>query len=211
MFLSLELLIKGVIVGIAIAAPVGPIALLCIQRTLAGGWRAGLISGLGAAAADSVYGSIAAFSLTLVQEFLLDHTQGIARGGGIFLCLLGLRILLKKPTLEVAARPSLSPMGLLGDFAGTFMLTLANPMTILSFIAIFAALNTSAASDSYGAAATLIIGVFAGSAAWWLFLSLGIGGIRHRLDEPALRWIARLSGALVVAFGALTLWRGFAQ
>jgi threonine/homoserine/homoserine lactone efflux protein len=210
MFLSIELLIKGVIVGIAIAAPVGPIGLLCMQRTLTSGWLSGLISGLGAATADSVYGSIAAFGLTLVQDFLLDHTKAIAKAGGVVLCLLGIRILLMKPS-TVVAKPRMSTMGLVGDFAGTFMLTLANPMTILSFIAIFAALNTSAASDSYGAAATLILGVFAGSAAWWLFLSLGIGGIRHRIDEPALRWIARLSGALVIAFGALTLWRGFAR
>jgi threonine/homoserine/homoserine lactone efflux protein len=208
MFLSIELLIKGVIVGVAIAAPVGPIGLLCMQRTLAGGWLAGLISGLGAATADSVYGSIAAFSLTFVQDFLLEHTKAISEAGGVFLCLLGIRILLKRPAL-VVARPKLSTAGVVGEFFGTFMLTLANPVTVLSFIAIFAALNTSAASDSYGAAATLIIGVFAGSAAWWLFLSLGVGGIRHRIDEPALRWIGRLSGTLVIAFGVLTLWRGF--
>jgi threonine/homoserine/homoserine lactone efflux protein len=206
---SIELFIKGLVVGLAIAAPVGPIGLLCMQRALAGGWISGLASGLGAALADTVYGAVAAFGLTLVQDVLLGHRAVIATIGGICLCLLGLRIILAKPS-RAPARPRRTAAGLAGDLAGTFMLTLANPLTILSFIAIFAALNTSAASDSYGAAATLIIGVFAGSAAWWLFLSLGIGGIRHRIDEPALRWIGRLSGALVIAFGVLTLWRGFA-
>jgi threonine/homoserine/homoserine lactone efflux protein len=205
--LSIELFIKGLIVGIAIAAPVGPIGLLCIQRALVGGWVSGLASGLGAALADTLYGAIAAFGVTLVQDFLFDHRGYIAMIGGLFLCLLGLRIMFTKPS-TVAARPRKSAAGLAGDVVGTFMLTLANPMTILSFIAIFAALNTSAASDSYGAAATLVLGVFVGSTAWWLFLSLGIGVIRHKMDEPVLRWIARASGALVVVFGATAVWHG---
>jgi threonine/homoserine/homoserine lactone efflux protein len=208
--LNIELFLKGVIVGLAIAAPVGPIGLLCIQRTLVGGWVSGLVSGLGAAAADTFYGSIAAFGLTLVQEFLLDHSRAIAMAGGVVLCLLGIRILFTKPS-TVVAKPTMSKVGLVGDFISTFMLTLANPMTVLSFIAIFAALNTSAASGSYSAASTLILGVFTGSAGWWLCLSLGIGVIRHRMDEPALRWIGRISGALVIAFGVLTLGRGFAR
>ena len=205
--MNILLFVKGLIVGIAIAAPVGPIGLLCIQRALAGGWISGLISGLGAAVADTVYGSIAAFGLTLVQDFLFGHRYAISLAGGLLLCLLGLRIMFTKPSV-VAARPRNSAVGHAGDLIGTFMLTLANPMTVLSFIAIFAALNTSAASGSYAAAATLVLGVFGGSAAWWLFLSLGIGVIRHRMDEPILRWIARLSGAMIVVFGVTAVWRG---
>jgi threonine/homoserine/homoserine lactone efflux protein len=207
--LNLELLVKGMAVGFAIAAPVGPIGLLCIQRALVGGWLSGLASGLGAAAADTVYGSIAAFGLTLVENFLLDHRYFIAIIGGILLCLLGVRVWFKKPT-TVAARVNNSARGLVGDFFGTFMLTLANPTTVLSFIAIFAAINTSAASDSYGAAGTLVLGVFGGSAAWWLCLALGIGVIRHRMDAPVLLWVGRASGALVIGFGLYTLWRGIA-
>ena len=146
--MNIELFIKGLIVGIAIAAPVGPIGLLCIQRALTGGWISGLASGLGAALADTFYGCIAAFGLRLVQDFLFGHRSTIAVIGGLFLCLLGLRIILSKPA-TIAAGPRKSAAGLAGDLVGTFMLTLANPMTILSFIAIFAALNTSAASDSY--------------------------------------------------------------
>jgi threonine/homoserine/homoserine lactone efflux protein len=205
--LSIELFIKGLIVGVAIAAPVGPIGLLCIQRALSGGWISGLASGLGAALADTLYGGVAAFGLSLVQDFLFGHRNTIAVIGGLVLCLLGLRIILTKPA-TIAAGPRRSAAGLVGDFVGTFMLTLANPMTILSFIAIFAALNTSAAGDSYAAAATLVLGVFAGSAAWWLCLSFGIGVIRHKVDQPVLRWVARGSGALILVFGVSAAWHG---
>lgn len=205
--MSIELFIKGLMVGLAIAAPVGPIGLLCIQRALAGGWVSGPASGLGAALADTVYGAVAAFGLTLVQEVLLGHRAAIATIGGICLCLLGLRIILARPS-PGPARLRRTAAGLAGDLAGTFMLTLANPLTILSFIAIFAALNTGSAGDSYGAAATLVLGVFAGSAGWWLCLSLGIGVVRHRMDEPALRWISRVSGALILAFGLTAAWHG---
>jgi threonine/homoserine/homoserine lactone efflux protein len=208
--LNLELLIKGMAVGFAIAAPVGPIGLLCIQRAIVGGWLSGLNSGLGAAAADTLYGSIAAFGLTLIEDFLLDHRYVIAIIGGILLCLLGIRVLIMKPA-TAAAKVGKAAAGLVGDFASTFMLTLANPTTVLSFIAIFAAMNTSAASTSYGAAGTLVLGVFIGSSAWWLCLAIGIGVIRHRMDEPVLVWIERASGALVIGFGIYTLWRGIAR
>ena len=103
--MSIELFIKGLVVGVAIAAPVGPIGLLCIQRALAGGWISGLASGLGAALADTFYGFIAAFGLTLVQDFLFDHRSTIAVIGGVFLCLLGLLIILSRPaTIAAGAR-----------------------------------------------------------------------------------------------------------
>jgi threonine/homoserine/homoserine lactone efflux protein len=208
--LNIELLIKGFAVGVAIAAPVGPVALLCIQRALTGGWMSGLASGLGAAAADTLYGSIAAFSLSLIENFLMAHRYSIAIGGGILLCLLGLRILMIKPP-QIPERPNTSAAGLVGIFLGTFMLTLANPTTVLSFIAIFAAINISAASGDYAAAGVLVLGVFIGAALWWLCLALGVGVIRHRVDEPVLRWIARGSAGLVIAFGIYTLWRGIAH
>jgi threonine/homoserine/homoserine lactone efflux protein len=207
---DIDLLIKGLAVGIAIAAPVGPVALLCIQRALSGGWLAGSASGLGAAAADTLYGSIAAFSLSLIENFLIDHRYQIAIGGGVLLCLLGIRVILSKP-MEIPARPSNSAFGLVGVFLGTFMLTLANPTTVLSFIAIFAAINITAASGDYAAAGILVAGVFAGSAIWWLCLAIGVGVVRHRVDEPVLRWIRRASAALVIGFGIYTLWRGISH
>ena len=207
---DINLLIKGLAVGIAIAAPVGPVALLCIQRALSGGWLAGSASGLGAAAADTLYGSIAAFSLSLIENFLIDHRYQIAIGGGVLLCLLGLRVVLMKP-MAIPERPSNSAFGLVGVFLGTFMLTLANPTTVLSFIAIFAAINISAAGGDYAAAGILVAGVFAGSEVWWLCLAIGIGVVRHRVDEPVLLWVRRASAALVIGFGIYTLWRGISR
>jgi threonine/homoserine/homoserine lactone efflux protein len=205
--LELPLYVKGFIVGLAIAAPVGPIALLCIQRTIAVGWRSGLACGLGAALADSYYGAIAALSLSLVQHFLLDHRRAIAMVGGAFLCLLGLKTLLTRRS-PAAAKPKRSAASLLGDFAITFMLTLANPMTILAFIAIFAVLDTAEAGRSFAGAMELVLGVLAGSATWWLCLSLGVGVLRHRLDDTARRWITWISGAMIIAFGAYSLGLG---
>jgi threonine/homoserine/homoserine lactone efflux protein len=201
---ELPLFVKGLIVGIAIAAPVGPIALLCIQRSISGGWRAGLASGLGAALADSYYGAVAALALSLVQHFLLDHRRAIAMVGGTFLCLLGVRTLLTRRKTD-PAKPKRTAAGLLGDFASTFMLTLANPMTIVAFIAIFAVLDTAAAGQSFAGAMELVLGVLIGSAAWWLCLSLGVGILRHRLDEAARWWITRISGGIIIAFGAYSL------
>jgi len=204
---ELPLYVKGLIVGLAIAAPVGPIALLCIQRTISGGWPAGLATGLGAALADSYYGAIAALGLSLVQGFLVDHRRAIALVGGSFLCLLGVRSLLSKRSTD-PAKPRRSAMGLLGDFASTFILTLANPMTILAFIAIFAVMDTAAAGRSFSGAMELVLSVLAGSAAWWLCLSLGIGVLRHRLDAVARRWISRISGAMIIGFGVYSLGLG---
>ena len=205
--MELPLYAKGLIVGLAIAAPVGPIALLVIQRTISAGWTAGLATGLGAALADSYYGAIAALSLSLVQHFLVNHRRGIALAGGIFLCLLGIRSLVTRQSTD-PAKPRRSAVGLLGDFASTFILTLANPMTILAFIAIFAVMDTAAAGRSFSSAMELVLSVLAGSAIWWLCLSIGIGVLRHRLDAVARRWITRTSGAMIIGFGVYSLWLG---
>ena len=204
---ELPLYVKGLIVGLAIAVPVGPIALLCIQRSISAGWPAGLATGLGAALADSYYGAIAALGLSLVQNFLVDHRRGIALAGGTFLCLLGTKSLFTRLS-ATAAKPKRSAMGLLGDFASTFVLTLANPMTILAFIAIFAVMDTAAAGRSFSGAMELVLSVLAGSAIWWLCLSIGIGVFRHRLDDTARRWISRVSGAMIIGFGVYSLGLG---
>lgn len=204
---ELPLYVKGLIVGLAIAVPVGPIALLCFQRSISAGWPAGLATGLGAALADSYYGAIAALGLSLVQNFLVDHRRAIALAGGTFLCLLGIKSLFTRLS-ATAAKPKRSAMGLLGDFASTFVLTLANPMTILAFIAIFAVMDTAAAGRSFSGAMELVLSVLAGSAIWWLCLSIGIGVFRHRLDDTARRWISRISGAMIIGFGVYSLGLG---
>ena len=198
---DLEFLLRGLVIGFAIAAPVGPIGLLCIQRTLSSGRRAGLVSGLGAATADAVYGSVAAFGLTAISQALVSQQIWLRLGGGLFLCYLGLRTFLAR----VAEKPAgAGGRGLVGDYASTFVLTMTNPLTILSFVAVFAGLGLST-GGGYGQAALLVLGVFSGSAAWWLTLSLGVGLLQTHLGPATLRWINRLSGAIIFAFGLAAL------
>jgi len=209
----MSLFLKGLAIGFAIAATVGPISLLCIRRTLADGRLAGLVAGLGAATADAIYGAIAAFGLTLVVEFLVEQQQWLALGGGLFLCWLGLEAWRAEPAgLEDA--PAVRLGGLAGGFGTTLLLTLANPVTILSFAAVFAGLGLTAASaaegTTYGAAFQMVAGVFIGSAAWWLLLSGGVGFLRHRLGPAALRWLNRLSGVVLLGFGLLAVLRAVA-
>lgn len=196
--MELSYLIKGLLIGLSIAAPVGPIGVLCIRRTLAQGRLSGLVTGLGAASADAIYGFIAGFGLTAVSAFLIDQQVLIRIVGGLFLCYLGIKTLLSRPgetSLQVASH------GLLGDFGSTFFLTLTNPLTIISFAAVFAGLGLAASTGSYASAMVLVIGVFLGSAAWWLLLSFGVGFFSSRLQTGSLLWVNRISGLLILAFG----------
>ncbi|AFZ31041.1 Lysine exporter protein (LYSE/YGGA) [Gloeocapsa sp. PCC 7428] len=198
--MNISFLLQGMILGFSIAAPVGPIGVLCIRRTLAHGHTAGLVSGLGAATADAFYGCIAGFGLTLVSNFLVNQQLWIRLIGGIFLCYLGIKTFLSKPA-EVSA--SVKSNSLFGSYASTLFLTLANPATILSFVAIFAGLGV--VEGSYFDAIILVIGVFIGSALWWLFLSFGIDVLRSRFSQRGFVWINRTSGIILIVFGAISL------
>jgi len=203
--MSEHLLIKGLIIGFSIAAPVGPIGVLCIRRTLTNGRLTGLLSGLGAATADAVYGCIAGFGLTVIAGFLLRQQNWLSLGGGLFLCFLGLKTALMKPN----ERPALAGRseGLVGAYASTFLLTLTNPATILAFTAIFAGLGLANSARSYASAAILVLGVFAGSALWWLVLSGSVSLFRSRLTPDRLHWVNRLSGVVITTFGLFILVR----
>lgn len=200
--MSLEFLLRGLVIGFSIAAPVGPIGVLCIRRTLASGRLYGLASGLGAATADAVYGSIAGFGLTAVSGFLVDQGDWLRLIGGGFLVYLGARTFRARPASEAAQARS---GGLPGAYASTLALTLTNPMTILSFAAIFAGVGIADTGEDYNAALTLVAGVFAGSAAWWLLLSGGVSLLRTQITPARLRWINWLSGAILLGFGLLVL------
>jgi threonine/homoserine/homoserine lactone efflux protein len=197
-----SLLLQGLIIGFSIAAPVGPIGVLCIRRTLANGRAAGLVSGLGAATADAVYGCIAGFGLTFISSLLIDQQEWLKLIGGVFLCCLGIRTLLSHPSERAAAAGG---MGLAGAYVSTFLLTLTNPTTILSFVAVFAGLGLASMGGDYRSALVLVLGVFGGSALWWLLLSGGVGAFRSRFDTRALRWVNRLSGVVIGAFGLFAL------
>lgn len=171
--------LQGMVLGFSIAAPVGQIGVLCIRRTLADGRAYGLASGLGAATADALYGSLAAFGLTFVSGLLLSNQFWLRLLGGIFLLTMGVRTFTgKPPTADAAPRGS----SLLSAYGSTFLLTLANPTTILSFAAIFAGVGIATGSRDYGSSALLVLGVFAGSALWWLLLSSFVGMFRARFD-----------------------------
>jgi threonine/homoserine/homoserine lactone efflux protein len=193
---------KGLLIGFSIAAPVGPIGVLCIRRTLAEGRLAGLVSGLGAASADALYGVVAGFGLTIISGFLLEQQAVIRLVGGLFLCTLGVRTLLSAPALQAA---QVGGKGLWGAYLSTLFLTLTNPMTILSFAAIFAGLGLGATAGDYAQAATLVLGVFCGSALWWLLLSGGVSLLRARFNPYALRWVNRISGLVILVFGVAAL------
>ena len=200
--MDLNLLLQGLIIGFSIAAPVGPIGILCIRRTLNGGRISGLVSGLGAATADSIYGCVAGFGLAFISNFLVKQQIWLHLIGGAFLCYLGIKTLLAKPANQAAAARE---NGLLGEYASTFFLTLTNPMTIISFAAIFAGLGLASTRGNYGSAGILVLGVFMGSALWWLVLSSGVGIFRKKFNTNSLQWVNRISGLIISGFGLFAL------
>lgn len=196
--------LRGLVIGFAIAAPVGPIGLLCIQRTLQQGRRFGFVSGLGAATADAFYGLIAGFGLTFIAGVLVSQQRWFALIGGIFLLALGVRILLSAPSNQTVAAGNGS---LAGAFVTTLLLTLTNPATILSFVAVFAGLGLAEEERGYLAAVLLVLGVFSGSALWWFLLSGAFSLLRGRINQSALKWVNRLAGLIIIVFGLLALSR----
>jgi threonine/homoserine/homoserine lactone efflux protein len=192
---------QALLIGLAIAAPVGPIGLLVIQRTLQRGAGIGLATGLGAAVADALYGAVGAFGVVAVIDALVGARVPLALGGGAFLLWLAWRIWHSRPAQDAAhARGG----GALACFAGTFALTLSNPATIFSFIAVFGTLGARA---QVSAPWTMVAGVLVGSALWWLLLSAGVGALRTRFDARAMGWVNRLSALLLAGF-ALWQWGG---
>jgi threonine/homoserine/homoserine lactone efflux protein len=199
--MSPHFFIRGLVIGLSIAAPVGPIGVLCIRRSLRDGARYGFAAGMGAATADAAYGCVAGFGLTAVSGFLTSHAAALRIVGGVFLCYLGIKTFLSRPREASATPGGGSRLALYGS---TLLLTLANPATILSFAVVFAALGLGKSVD-YPAAGWLVAGVFTGSAAWWLLLSSGVGLLRSRLDAAWIRSINWVSGAILVTFGIYAL------
>lgn len=196
------LFLRAFIIGISIAAPVGPIGVLCIRRTLANGRLAGFVSGMGAASADMVYGAIAAFGLNAITNALVDNAFWLHILGGVFLLYLGVKTFLEKPSDNPAQA---AQGGLVSMYTSTFLLTITNPMTILSFAAIFAG---TMLGKTTGSPLMMVAGVFAGSATWWLTLSLLVGILRDQLNQTHMAWINRISGTIIILFGIYALLSG---
>lgn len=205
--MAASLALKGIVIGLSVAAPIGPMAMLTIRRTLERGLSAGLVSGLGIACADATYGAIAAFGLTSLSDLLLDHQRIIRLGGGAALLYIGWRILqsARKP---VEARPEMESDKGLGRIVGTmYALTLSNPTTILSFAAIFGGLGLALGS-SKADASLLVASVFTGSMLWWLGLCALLTRLRTRLTP---KWIARVdlaAGAIILVMASISIVAG---
>jgi len=199
---ELTTLVKGFLVGASIAAPVGPIGVLCIRRSLTQGRFIGFVSGLGAATADAFYAAVAGFGLTALSQFFVHHARPLHLIGGLLLLYLGARTAFApRPSEAAGAAPVVSR---LGAYASTVLLTITNPMTIFMFAAIFTAI-APANGPNAAYAALLTAGTFLGSAAWWLCLSTAVGALHRRIGAPLMRWINAVSGGIVAAFGLAAL------
>lgn len=196
---SLDPWIKGFVIGFSIAAPVGPIGMLCIQRTLAYGRLTGLLSGLGAASADLLYGLISGLSLTALSAVLISGQMWLQGVGILFLTYLGVRTLFSQPTGDSQAPPPISKWR---AYLTTFGLTLTNPISILAFTGIMAGAGITA-GDGWGWVLAFVAGVFCGSATWWFVLSLGVSIFRSRLDAAKIVWVNRFSGIFILIFGVV--------
>ena len=204
-----SLLTQGMILGFSIAAPLGPIGVLCLRRSMADGLLAGFITGMGAATADAVYGSIVAFGLTAVMGMLIALTSPLCLLGGLFLCYLGYRTFFAVPMFTDEEVPP--TRSLFVAFVSTFLLTVANPMTIVLFLGIFA--SAPLRHDSLGQkdALSLVAGIFLGSAAWWLLLSSAAAALASRFTPSRLLWINKLAGTTIALFGLAALCRWATQ
>jgi threonine/homoserine/homoserine lactone efflux protein len=196
-------LVKGMMLGFVIAAPTGPIGILCARRTLTHGRRAGIISGMGAATADAIYGFIAAFGLTFISDLLTEQQFWLRLGGGLLLCLLGIRTAIAAP--PSSGTRSCSGRRYAGLYTSTFFLTLTNPMTIFSFAAVFAGFGLAGTRGNVASAGTLVFGVFLGSGLWWLFLAGVFSVFRRRFNHDELRWINRIAGLIITLSGIIAL------
>jgi putative LysE/RhtB family amino acid efflux pump len=201
----LVLFARTFVVGVAIAAPVGAMGVLCIQRTLARGWLAGFATGLGIATADGVYAGVAAFGVAAVSQTLLAYQAPLRIGGGLVLVWLGTRAIMSPPTRNAATAPDSAKLSAL--YFSAVGLTLTNPLTIMAFAAIFAGAGL-VAQPGLSTAAVATLGVASGSLAWWITLSTGTALARHGAGDSLLLWVNRVSGGVIAAFGVVAIVAG---
>jgi threonine/homoserine/homoserine lactone efflux protein len=205
--IALWLIIKGLMAGMAIAAPVGPINVLCASRTLTKGRTSGLLSGLGAATADGFYGAIAAFSITLVIDFLRREQFWIRVVGGVLLVAIGV-VYFRKPPRPIKDQGEDGSSH--SDYVSTFLLTLTNPTTVLSYLAVLTAMGM-AESRAWWLNFLLVGGIFSGSMLWWIILVMIVHRLRDRFNEQVERWMNRVAGLAIGGFGIVTFALGVAS
>lgn len=197
-----DLFIKGLMIGFSIAIPVGPIGMLCVRNVLVYGILCGLITGLGAACADAIYGALAGFGITAIGVFLEEYSIYLQLSGALFLCYLGVITFFAKPHTSNTTETSVT---LSRAFLTTFFLTLINPMTIISFAGVYAGLGIGIGSSNISEALITTLGVFFGSAIWWLILSLVTSLFKDRMTTKFSIWLNKFSGSIIFGFGAMAL------
>ena len=197
-----HLFIKGIILGLSVSAPVGPIGILCINRVLNKGFRSGFASGMGAATADLIYGAVAALGITLISDFLMDNKAFFQVIGMVFLFYIGIKTILKKRKVSLENRLN---RNFLLDYSSTFLLTITNPLTILFFLGIFATLGMAKTDGTFTNTFPLLFGVFVGSAAWWLILSGCTYMLKSKIKDHTLKLIDYISGSVILIFGVYIL------
>lgn len=198
----LEFLVHAILIGFSIAAPVGPIGVICIRRTLSHGRAVGLACGLGAATADAAYGLLGALGIESITHVLVGAEAPLRICGALFLFYLGFSTATATPTLGVAAPQTHRPVG---AWASTFFLTLANPLTIASFLALFTTMTPPTGHPSFALSLLFAGGVFCGSAAWWIVLSGAVHRFRSALSGDIIRGINRIAGMILIGFAVLGL------
>jgi threonine/homoserine/homoserine lactone efflux protein len=199
----IPLVLKGMGFGLAVAAPVGPMSLLCMRRTLVSGWRPGIATGAGIATGDAVYGCVAALGLASVSHFMLAHERPLHLAAGLFLLYLGLRTVFARAPSDAPAPVAIRAGRAYGS---AVLLTLTNPPTIIMFAAIFASMAPAAGFDPVSALA-MVGGVLTGSMLWWCGVVAGVSAFRHAIGQRVRRWIDRVAGAVLAVFGALDVRR----
>jgi len=197
MAMDLELPIRGLAAGLIIAAPVGPVNLLCIRRTLEKGWKSGMVSGLGAALADTLYGAIAGFTITVVIQLLIREEFWIRLVGGILLMVIGV-VYYRRPSRSLEAGPNVSSVN--SDFVSAFLLNVTNPTTVLSFLAVLATLGIGRQRPLWQTS-LLVAGIFCGSMIWWAILVSAANRLRGRITDRTMRWMNHVAAMAIGGFG----------
>jgi threonine/homoserine/homoserine lactone efflux protein len=196
--MDINLLLKGLAVGLVVAVPLGPVGLLCTQRVLANGRMHGLVSGLGAATADAIYACISAFGLTLVSGFMVQQSMWFRLFAGFFICLLGIRIFLVKRT---KGGPLAEKLCHFNNYVSTLLISLSNPMSFLVIAGLFAGLGITGLGAKRGDSVLPVAGVFLGSMFWWITLSIFVGMLHKRLGDNTLGSLARIFGGIIITIG----------
>ena len=199
--MTIDYLLKGIILGISVAAPVGPIGVLCIKRSLTEGRKSGLVTGMGATVADTMYGAIAAFGLTFVTDFLVEQEFYVRIFGGLFLLFMGVRLFISKPPTDVVMEKG----NMWHHFVSTIVLTASNPATILFFIAAFAGLGLETGGKNIALSGVIVLGVLIGSGIWWLSLSYFVSIFSYKIKLQKLTILNKISGSFIIACGLFAL------